>query len=310
MGLHRIARIVYLVLLALILMKRTLLTLLISVGLLYAAQAQTKIIYYTSMGDFIVEMSDSLTPITSGNFISLVDTGFYDGLIFHRVIEGFVVQGGDPPGAPTGPGYTIPDEFDSTGTLSNVQKTISMANTGQPNTGGSQFFINLVDNTFLDYDKAPLSSQHPVFGMVIDGFDVVLEIGSVEVYSGSKRPVVDVVMDSLRIFDPNDTIDTTPPPPPLGLHELAAKPLKTRIFPNPVLNWSLVTIESPMEGAATIKIVEPLGREISTRQVMLRKGMNRLTAFGSDSQTLLPGVYHLVIEFEDCRNFSKFVVSD
>lgn len=289
-------------------MKRILLPFLFYIGMISSAEAQTKIIYYTSMGDFIVEMSDSLTPITSGNFISLVEDGFYDGLIFHRVIIDFVVQGGDPEGPATGPGYTIPDEFDSTGTLSNIQKTISMANTGQPNTGGSQFFINLVDNTFLDFDKAPLTSKHPVFGMVIDGFDVVVDIGAVEVYAGSKRPVEDVFMDSLRIFDPNDTIDTTPPAPPLGIHPSQQNTLKTRVFPNPVLNWSVVTIDASRSGMATVKIVDQLGREVSAKQVALREGMNRLTELGTASQSLSPGVYHLMITQGESRCLEKFVI--
>ncbi len=110
--------------------------------------AQTEVTFYTSMGTFVAEMYDTLQPITVGNFVSLVNAKFYDGIIFHRVINNFMIQGGDPTGTGYGgPGYTIPDEFDPL--ASNVQKALAMANSG-PNTGGSQFFINLVNNLYLD----------------------------------------------------------------------------------------------------------------------------------------------------------------
>jgi len=165
-------------------------------------------------------MHDTITPITSGNFISLVNAKFYDGIIFHRVINNFMIQGGDPTGTGNGgPGYAIPDEFDST--LSNIQKTLSMANSG-PNTGGSQFFINLVNNTYLDYNKPPLTSAHPVFGIVISNFSVVQSIGSVAV-DGSSRPLTPVVMDSLRItYNPF-----------LGINDIQNIPSKIVVFPLP-----------------------------------------------------------------------------
>src|SRR5688572_13012156 len=124
----------------------------------YTAHAQTQITFYTNKGIFVAEMYDTLQPITAGNFISLVKKKFYDGIIFHRVIDKFMIQGGDPTGAGSGgPGYTIKDEFHPA--TSNIQTTLAMANSG-PNTGGSQFFINLIDNTRLD-------PKHPVFGKVI-----------------------------------------------------------------------------------------------------------------------------------------------
>ena len=220
-------------------MKQFSLSLALTLALSYASFAQTQIIFYTSMGDIIVEMSDSLTPITSGNFVSLVDSGFYDGILFHRVIDSFVIQGGDPPGAATGPGYTIPDEFDSTGTLSNIQYSIAMANAG-PNTGGSQFYINLEDNVHLDYDKPPFTSAHPIFGHVIEGFDVVQAIGDVETFS-TGRPKVDVVMDSLRRFDPNDTI--TQDTPTIVRH---VKPLALKARGNP--RFDVCAVPRPARG--------------------------------------------------------------
>jgi peptidylprolyl isomerase len=130
----------------------------------------TKILLGTSMGDITIELFDDM-PITAGNFKKLVEKGFYDGTIFHRVIDGFMLQGGDPTGTGTGgPGYSIKDEF--TKHNKNDRGTISMANAG-PNTGGSQFFINLVDNNYLD-------KAHPVFGKVVAGMDVVDKIGKVK----------------------------------------------------------------------------------------------------------------------------------
>lgn len=142
------------------------------------------VILKTNKGDIKLELYNETMPITAGNFVKLVDEGFYDGVIFHRVIDGFMIQGGDPDGNGTGgPGYTIEDEF--TDNNENNRSTISMANAGA-NTGGSQFFINLVDNNFLD-------DKHPVFGKVIEGMDVVDEIAKVAT-DGNDKPNDDVVI--------------------------------------------------------------------------------------------------------------------
>jgi peptidylprolyl isomerase len=156
-------------------------------------------VFDTSMGTFRIELFEDSMPITTGNFIKLANDGFYDGVIFHRVIDGFMIQGGDPDGTGSGgPGYTIDDEFVEDEGLSNVRGTISMANTGQPNSGGSQFFINVVDNTNLDWDKPPSTSKHPVFGKVVTGMNVVDAIAKVTVGPGA-RPVEDVVINKLTI---------------------------------------------------------------------------------------------------------------
>lgn len=148
----------------------------------------TNVVLETTKGDIVIELYEDM-PITAGNFKKLVEEGFYDGIIFHRVIENFMIQGGDPTGTGTGgPGYAIEDEFVEGNT--NLRGTLSMANSG-PNSGGSQFFINLVDNTYLDWDKQPLQSKHPVFGEVIEGMDVVDAIGSVSVDSRDK-PIEEV----------------------------------------------------------------------------------------------------------------------
>jgi len=148
----------------------------------------TTVLFETTMGNIKIKLRDDM-PITAGNFKQLVEKGYYDGLIFHRVIPDFMIQGGCPNGTGTGgPGYAIPDEFVKGS--SNLRGTISMANAG-PNSGGSQFFINLVDNTYLDWDKPPASSKHPVFGEVVEGMDVVDKIGTVKTARGD-RPATDV----------------------------------------------------------------------------------------------------------------------
>ncbi len=145
--------------------------------------SNTKVKLETSMGDIVIELYSEM-PITAGNFEKLVKQGFYDGVIFHRVINGFMIQTGDPTGTGTGgPGYNIQDEFTNTNLDKNNRGTISMANAG-PNTGGSQFFINLVDNNFLD-------KKHPVFGKVIEGINVVDKIAKAETDSENK-PLQDI----------------------------------------------------------------------------------------------------------------------
>ncbi len=132
----------------------------------------------TTKGDILIELYKEM-PLTAGNFEKLVKQSFYDGVIFHRVIDGFMIQGGDPTG--TGSGgvdYTIKDEFTKTELDKNNRGTISMANSG-PNTGGSQFFINLVNNNFLD-------GKHPVFGKVIKGMDIIDTIGKAETDANDK----------------------------------------------------------------------------------------------------------------------------
>ncbi len=154
-----------------------------------AEDNETQVLMETTMGNITIQLYDDM-PITVGNFQELVEKGFYDGTIFHRVIDGFMIQGGDPEGTGMGgPGYTIEDEF--TDHNSNDRGTIAMANSG-PNTGGSQFFINLVDNNYLD-------EMHPVFGEVVDGMDVVDAIGKVET-GAEDRPVEEVKIIRARVI--------------------------------------------------------------------------------------------------------------
>ncbi len=143
----------------------------------------------TTMGTIKLEIYNETMPITAGNFLKLVKEGFYDGVIFHRVIPNFMIQGGDPTGTGTGgPGYKIPDEFSDSNR--NDRGTISMANAG-PNTGGSQFFINTADNNFLD-------TKHPVFGRVVEGMDVVDAISKTPTGPGD-RPLTEVKMTKVTV---------------------------------------------------------------------------------------------------------------
>jgi cyclophilin family peptidyl-prolyl cis-trans isomerase len=146
--------------------------------------------FVTSKGDFRLELFEDKAPITTGNFIQLAESGFYNGLIFHRVIDGFMIQGGCPQGSGMGgPGYQIDDEFHPE-LKHNGPGILSMANAG-PNTGGSQFFITLVPTPHLD-------NRHAVFGQVVEGMEVVSTIGQVQT-GAQDRPVDEVVMQSVTV---------------------------------------------------------------------------------------------------------------
>ena len=146
----------------------------------------------TSQGTFKVELFDDRSPLTTKNFADLTEKGFYDGMIFHRVIKGFMIQGGCPDGTGMGgPGYQIQDEFHPEA-VHDSEGILSMANAG-PNSGGSQFFVTLAPTSWLD-------RKHAVFGKVVDGLDVIRTIGGVKVGPGD-RPLDDVVMSSVRILE-------------------------------------------------------------------------------------------------------------
>eukprot|EP00123_Amoebidium_parasiticum_P019360 comp24722_c0_seq1/m.46853 comp24722_c0_seq1/g.46853 ORF comp24722_c0_seq1/g.46853 comp24722_c0_seq1/m.46853 type:complete len:189 (-) comp24722_c0_seq1:527-1093(-) len=183
-----------------------------------------KAVFDTTAGSFTVELFVDKMPLTASNFIDLAKKGFYNGLHFHRVIDNFMLQFGCPyaknpkdPRAGTGgpqPGSTfttpdgktvkrdaregnIPDEF--TQRMSNEPFTLSMANTGAPNSGGSQFFINTVHNDFLDWFRPDLSeSQHPVFGKVVSGQDVVMKIGKTRT-DANDNPLTPIMVKSITI---------------------------------------------------------------------------------------------------------------
>jgi len=176
----------------------------------------------TTMGTFKAELYLDQMPITVSNFIDLAQTGFYNGVHFHRVIPDFMNQFGCPnardpksnragTGGPQGgttfknlktgetikrnAGGNIPDELIAK--ISNEPGTFSMANTGQPNTGGSQFFINVKHNSFLDWFDRSTPSQHPVFGKVIDGYPLCVQISKVQ--TRNDNPVQPIMMKSITI---------------------------------------------------------------------------------------------------------------
>lgn len=153
----------------------------------------TQVLMKTSKGEVTIELFTDTMPITAGNFLKLIDEGYYNGLHFHRVIQGFMLQGGCPhsrdPNSPrcgTGdPGYKIADEHLPDAKFSNEPGTLSMANAG-PNSGGSQFFINTVHNSFLDWWDTRTNSAHPVFGRVLSGMEAVKAIENVPTGYGDR----------------------------------------------------------------------------------------------------------------------------
>lgn len=148
-----------------------------------------------------LELDSEAAPVTVENFVSLVEDEFYDGLIFHRIIPDFMIQGGDPEGTGMGgPGHQITGEFASNGwdnPISHTPGVISMARSGDPNSAGSQFFITHGDASFLDGDYA-------AFGRVVEGMDIVDQIATVPTDSGD-RPLEDVVIKTIRVVDTADS---------------------------------------------------------------------------------------------------------
>jgi cyclophilin family peptidyl-prolyl cis-trans isomerase len=162
----------------------------------------------TSLGNIDVELFTDKMPITAGNFVKLAKAGFYDGLHFHRVIDGFMLQFGCPhsrdpksarAGTGDGPDGPLRDEHPPDAKLSNEPGTLSMANTGRPNTGSCQFFVNTVHNAYLDW-FSPGASKHPVFGRVISGMDVVRAIEKTKT-DGDDRPVTPVRMNKVTVTE-------------------------------------------------------------------------------------------------------------
>jgi len=162
----------------------------------------------TSLGDIELELFVDKMPQTAGNFIKLAKEGFYDGLHFHRVIKNFMIQFGCPhskdpksPRAGTGNSThgTIQDEHPADAKISNEPGTLSMANTGRPNSGSCQFFLNTVHNAYLDW-FSPGPSKHPVFGKIISGMDIVKKIEATPT-DGGDRPTTPIQMISVTVHD-------------------------------------------------------------------------------------------------------------
>jgi len=161
------------------------------------------VVIKTNIGDIYVELYPDKAPKTVKNFLTYVKEGFYDGLIFHRVVKGFVIQGGGfdkdlKYKKPTHP----PVENESDNGLSNKRGTIAMARTSDPHSATTQFYINLADNSFLDYGKNPKKWGYTVFGKVIKGMDVVDEISQVPVTNigwMTNIPIKPVVIESVKL---------------------------------------------------------------------------------------------------------------
>jgi cyclophilin family peptidyl-prolyl cis-trans isomerase len=162
--------------------------------------------FQTSLGEFTAELFMDKMPETAGNFVKLAKSGFYDGLHFHRVISGFMIQFGCPhskdptsprAGTGNGPQGTIKDEHPANAKISNEPGTLSMANTGQANSGSCQFFINTAHNAYLDW-FSPGASKHPVFGKIVSGLDVVKKIETTPTAAGD-RPKTPVQMIKVTV---------------------------------------------------------------------------------------------------------------
>ncbi|HMV66505.1 MAG TPA: peptidylprolyl isomerase [Myxococcota bacterium] len=158
-------------------------------------------VFESTEGTFKAEIYEQQMPVTAANFIALIERGFYDGIYFHRVIPGFMCQFGcdrsrtpNAPGAGTGssPLGNVRDEHNADAKFSNEPGTLSMANTGRPNSGGAQFFINTAHNSYLDWWDTRTPSQHPVFGKITEGWDVIKRIEGLGSRSGTMSKPVQV----------------------------------------------------------------------------------------------------------------------
>jgi cyclophilin family peptidyl-prolyl cis-trans isomerase len=155
--------------------------------------------FETSLGGFTVELDKQNAPISSENFLAYVDDGFFDGLIFHRVIPGFMIQGGGLDGSMEQKKGRAPIQNEATNGLKNKRGTLAMARTNDINSATSQFFINLVDNGFLDH--APGNYGYAVFGKVVEGLDTIDRIAKER--TGRRNghddvPITDVVIQSAK----------------------------------------------------------------------------------------------------------------
>ena len=165
------------------------LMLLLTATMVHADDKMPRVLLKTSMGDIVLELDQAKAPVTVDNFLKYVNAGFYNGTIFHRVIDGFMIQGGgftqDFQKKPTNP----PIQNEANNGLKNVRGTIAMARTSDPNSATAQFFINVVNNAFLDF-RAPSGQDwgYTVFGQVVDGMDVVDKIRKTPTGPGGPFP--------------------------------------------------------------------------------------------------------------------------
>jgi len=161
------------------------------------SKEMTVAVIKTNMGTIEVELNSDKSPITVDNFVKYVNSGFYDGLLFHRVISNFMIQGGGVTPDGNQKATDPPITLESNNGLTNDVGTIAMARTNVPNSATSQFFINVADNSFLNY--APGNPGYAVFGKVINGMDVVYAISKVATSKPGDKPLKDVVIESVKI---------------------------------------------------------------------------------------------------------------
>jgi cyclophilin family peptidyl-prolyl cis-trans isomerase len=226
---------------------------------------RTEVTFYTTNGNFKVLLYDSLTTVTVDSFLARVSRKFYDGLIFHRVIANFMIQGGDPTGTGSGgTGTKIPDEFHPS--LKNIPGALSMANTGQPNTGDCQFYVNVVTNAHLD-------NKHTVFGMVTNNYSVVDAISKVPTGANNK-PVTDVKMDSIRVTKF-----------PAGVKNIETNQ-PVAVYPNP--NNGIFSIDVP--GGKTELVVTNING-----QVVYATATEQAVKFSIDMSSQPKGIYMLTM---------------
>ena len=189
-------------------MKKLFMVLILTFGIVGFSLAKENpvVVIKTNMGDIYMELYPDKAPLTVKNFLTYVKEGFYNGTIFHRVVKGFVIQGG---GFDKDLNYKKPTHSpiknESNNGLSNVRGTIAMARTSDPHSATTQFFINLADNTYLDYGKNPQKWGYTVFGKVIKGMDVVDEIAEVPVVNIGwmmNVPVKPVIIEKMEIVKP------------------------------------------------------------------------------------------------------------
>ena len=158
----------------------------------------TEVIIKTSLGDINLELNNEKAPITVENFISIAESGYYEGTIFHRVINGFMIQGGGFDKNLEEKSTKEPIQNEANNGLSNKALTIAMARTSEPHSASSQFFINLVDNTFLDFNEETSDGWgYAVFGEVTDGQETIFKIGKVQ--TGTRGFFQDVPVKPIEI---------------------------------------------------------------------------------------------------------------
>ncbi len=241
---------------------------------------RTEVTFYTTNGNFKVLLYDSLTTVTVDSFLARVGRKFYDGLIFHRVIVNFMIQGGDPTGTGSGgTGTTIPDEFHSS--LKNVPGALSMANTGTPNTGDCQFYINVVNNSHLD-------NKHTVFGMVTDNYTVVDAISKVPTSGNpSNKPLTDVKMDSIRVTKF-----------PVQVKNIVNDE-SIEIYPNP--NNGIFSVSAPAPGMEIV--VTNINGQVIQQQHTDRSGLHSINMAGQPK-----GVYLLRVSGNGRESHGKIII--